>query len=439
MLTNAINFTKKTIKDIKPTDTTVVYYDRGGMASVRGLTLEVTKLGTKPYKVRKKKDGKRYTKTLGYFPAMTIEEARREALNYLNQIENGMIGQSNTHVDSISPLESQTLNTIFDMTYTLFRSDIEKNKVTEGYVSRIYPRYNTYVKPVLGHLPISSISPSDAQKFMDNVFRSTSYAIHNQVLTLIKSSITRVLGPRYANPFSYIKKINEDPYTRTRTYSQAEFIKLFASLEHEKQIYQDFVHMLIITGQRKSTVVKMQWRDIDFDNKVWVLRALGGKQNKLFGIPLEARGLEILERRYLNREANDVFVFPSKVSLTGHISVKGGEGGFWRRTLERAGLNTPGPNKLCMHDLRRSVGTRMVSCGHSLQATSKMLAHSDITTTAKVYAHLDLDNVRTAINSTLSTIYEPRPIPTNVNLEELKQAINSLPDPEKKAFIVQLL
>jgi DNA-directed RNA polymerase specialized sigma24 family protein len=81
----------------------------------------------------------------------------------------------------------------------------------------------------------------------------------------------------------------------------------------------------------------------------------------------------------------------------------------------------------------------MVSGGHSLQTTSKMLAHSDIATTARVYAHLDLNNVRTAINSTLSTIFEPSSKSTNVNLEELKQAIDSLPDAERKAFLVQFL
>ena len=56
---------------------------------VRGLELMVTPQGTKSFKVYRKFNNKPIRVTLGKYPEMTIENARREAQKIINELNTG--------------------------------------------------------------------------------------------------------------------------------------------------------------------------------------------------------------------------------------------------------------------------------------------------------------------------------------------------------------
>ena len=74
MSDNKLNFTKKLLQDLPTPDKgkRAYYYDN----KVRGLGIAITDKGTKTFIVYRKVNGKPERVTLGYFPDLTIENAR---------------------------------------------------------------------------------------------------------------------------------------------------------------------------------------------------------------------------------------------------------------------------------------------------------------------------------------------------------------------------
>ena len=72
----------------------------------------------------------------------------------------------------------------------------------------------------------------------------------------------------------------------------------------------------------------------------------------------------------------------------------------WRRIRERAGLQD-----VRIHDLRRTVGSMLKAAGEDLTLISKVLNHSQLSTTA-IYARLNLDPVRKALGAHATQLEE---------------------------------
>ena len=83
------------------------------------------------------------------------------------------------------------------------------------------------------------------------------------------------------------------------------------------------------------------------------------------------------------------WVFPS-YGKTGHL-VEPKKA--WNRLLDRAEISD-----LRIHDLRRTLGSWQAATGASLPVIGKSLGHKNQATTA-IYARLDLDPVRQAVNT----------------------------------------
>jgi integrase len=236
------------------------------------------------------------------------------------------------------------------------------------------------------------------------------------------------------NPFQTIPKIDEAPFRRERTLSKAELLALFDSIDQEEDIYKDCVMMLLLTGQRKTNVLSMRWDEINYETKAWVIPLDKIKTKKAHVVPLSQEAMAILQRRSDNAEQGEVYVFPSPRSKTGYIADKSGIGGFWHRITKRAGLYDPhDPKKhLRIHDLRRTLATYNVSFGGSLQATSKLLGHSNISVTHDVYAHLSIENVRTELEHTTQVMLGS---PQRSKLDTLKHEISGLDDESKRDLL----
>ncbi len=145
-------------------------------------------------------------------------------------------------------------------------------------------------------------------------------------------------------------------------------------------------------------------------------------------MPLSNEAMAILDRRSNSASKGGEFVFPSNRSASGHITDKSGKGGFWRRITKAAGLYNPDASQnLQVHDLRRTLATYQVTSGGSLQATSKLLGHSSISTTSDVYAHLSVDIVRQELESTTQFMLNNTP---SSKLERIKEQVQDLSNEE---------
>ncbi|QIA63557.1 tyrosine-type recombinase/integrase [Vibrio astriarenae] len=414
------NFTKRALESIEKPKRRTTYRDVGSSKSVQGLVLDALVSGAKVFRYQRKVNGKNIKVKLGEFPTTTVEQAREMARSTATDLANGI----NPNQQKREARESQTFDDLFDIYVASFELDIKAKKRRASSLKSSKTLYRLHLKAELGKKTINDFDAEKARTFMQGIFTKNGYSKHNHSLTLLKSMFNRAYVE--FNPFAKISKVDESLFRRERTLSKEELGQFFNSLSQEKQIYQDCIFLLLLTGQRKSMVLSMRWQEIDLDNRRWVIPASKNKSKKAHSVPLPHEAMKILTRRSNEAQLNQEFVFPSARSHVGHITDKSGKGGFWQRVTDRIGMYAPDNQEkhLTVHDLRRTLATYQVTSGGSIQATSKLLGHSNISITNDVYAHLSDDSVRETLENTVSYMLGDS---LQTKLGRIKQDIDSLP------------
>ncbi|GAA5193610.1 site-specific integrase [Ferrimonas gelatinilytica] len=398
-----IAFTKRSLEQVSPRKARFRIKDQGNRESVAGLLLEVMPSGSKFYRYRRRLNGKDVQVTIGRFPNISIENARRKATQLALELMEG-VNPNQRKRDEIAEAQRQaalslTVTELFEIYQAEFELKIKAGERRPKSLKDAQSNWATHLKHRIGHLQVNDIDRPFAQNLMKLLLKDHTPAVHNKCLTLIKS----MFSEQEVNPFGRIKKLSS--IKRERILNQDEMRALIASLEQEEPIYQDVVMMLLLTGQRKSCVFSMEWREIDHANAIWLIPTSKMKAKRPHAVPLVDTAMAILKRRSAEAEAGQPYVFPGQRTGSGHIVDKSGESGFWSRITKRAGLYSKNrSDNVTIHDLRRTIASWNVMRGGSLQAASKLLGHSDIGITASTYAHLQLAQVRQELDAVTDSI-----------------------------------
>lgn len=334
---------------------------------------------------------------------------------------------------------SETIADIFERYTTRFRERIKKGEVRQKSLDDALSIWNNHIKVQLGDKRAGEITDEEVSAYLDALLARTSYAVHNKAFKLLRAVYnyaikTAKIKSIKINPFATTEKLTD--VERDRRLSMDELARLRDALHAEKPIYRDCVMMLLLTGQRKHTVLSMEWKEIDAANAVWNIPRSKFKSKKPHAVPLSPAAMDILTRRSAEAVPGQRFVFPSAQSASGHVVEKSGAGSFWRRIIKRAGLYSENSAEtLRIHDLRRSIASFSIEQGSSIQAVSKLLGHSDISITSRLYAHMEIDQVRGQLVKTTDALLAE---PGNRKLEILRDQIIALSS-DDRAMLMEMI
>lgn len=154
---------------------------------------------------------------------------------------------------------------------------------------------------------------------------------------------------------------------------------------------QDFVLIktLILTGMRRTEILSLTWRDIDFEAKALKVRGKGNKERE---IPLHeelARDLWRLLHTRLPLRSQAVFV-----SRQGGPLQRDSLKRIVDQTTAAAGISV----RATPHTFRHSFATRLVRQQVDLPTVRDLLGHADISTTS-IYVHSSSATKRAAIET----------------------------------------
>ena len=152
---------------------------------------------------------------------------------------------------------------------------------------------------------------------------------------------------------------------RDRILSDAELKAVWQAADALGWPYCGFVHLLILTGQRRNEVADLTWREIDLDAKLWTLPAARAKNDVEHTIPLSDLVVEIL--RAVPRIDGSEFVF----TVTGRRPIQGHH--VIKRRMDA--LMPPDITPWVVHDIRRTVASGMARLGVNLLVIEKILNH----------------------------------------------------------------
>jgi integrase len=430
---NTINFTKEALTAMRSPEPgqRAVYHD----AKTTGLQLRVTHTGVKTFSLfRRIKGGLPERVTLGRFPDMTIEQARKLAARVNAEIEEGS-----------NPAEVKRAHKGEPTLAEFFKEYGERHGQKKKSWGDDQQRYRDYLEKPLGAKKLSAVTREIVGRILSDMESDgKAGATVNNVRALASGIFGKAIEWSYLtnNPVKGIK--TRKSIKRDRFLQSNELPRFFASLgDEQNETVRDFFLLSLLTGARRSNVLEMRWNQINLAEGIW--RIPDTKNGTPQNVTLSPEASAILVTRKATAEGS--FVFPGD-GASGHLvepkkgwkrifdrdelsqllmrieaagyklpktedESENGEKSLAeaielaRQTAKRLRIDTEGcrMDALRIHDLRRTLGSWQAKQGASLAIIGKSLNHKNQQTTA-IYARLDLDPVRASVNSATTAMME---------------------------------
>ena len=203
----------------------------------------------------------------------------------------------------------------------------------------------------------------------DGVTAST----RNRHLAMLKSMFQSAIkwGLMRENPAKGIPKLRETG-ARTRFLDQDEVRVL---LEAADESFRPILVTALHTGMRRSELLNLRWSDVDFGNRIIMVRE--SKSGKQRAIPIDQTLYQTLCT--LPSRFRRGYVFPSPKSPDRPLSDLTHA---FRRLVKKVGLTN-----LRLHDARHSFASHLVMNGVDIRTVQELLGHASLTMTMR-YSHL---------------------------------------------------
>lgn len=223
-----------------------------------------------------------------------------------------------------------------------------------------------HILPRLGDKQLHQITTRDALD-LQAALSSTAAIANTATMVLLRVlKVARLLGFKTL-PVERPRGFREPQ--RMRFLAAEERERLTRVLRREPSIAARLIELILMTGLRRGEALKLRWSEVDLERGLLALASTKtGPSIRALPEPAVAL-LGSLPR-------SSEWVFPGSA---GHFTFLGR---FWNRA--RAAAQLP---DLRIHDLRHDFASRAVAAGVPLYTVSKLLGHTNPSTTAR-YAHL---------------------------------------------------
>jgi len=364
------NLTLNVLKRLQPSDS--AYFIRS--TTLRGFGVKVNTSGVIKFIAETKHQGTNYRKTLGTFPALSISEAEKEAIQYLHLVQTGQLQETirqqytlrklfTTYTSKVT-LKPSTLknHTQVIMFYLQDWLDKPVASITREMVEKLF--YLIRDKGVHGGKP----TYSQATKTMRILSALMNYACADG---LIENNPVNVLKQ---------KRIDRSIVKREHYLKADQGRKLLQITRDDTHPMTLAVHLMLYTGFRKTEALRLKWEDIETVNDVPCIVIRDTKNHRPHYLPITSSIQAILDKA-----SNDTgYVFPSPQKDGSHISDE-------RPTLKRLS-KALGVSFRC-HDLRRTFATRASEVGVDYLMVKRLLNHKSNDITAQYIQWHSRDNL----------------------------------------------
>ena len=353
-----MRLTDRAVARLRPREREYTVWDN----QVAGLGVRVRPTGGQSYVLLEDTGGRSRRVSLGPVSLKTVAEVRREC-----------------HARKASP-ESQATGTPKRVA-PLFRDFVEgawKETHFGGYKPStrkgVRSVLDRQLLPAFGSKPLDRITLVQVTQWFDR-FSRTAPGNANHALDLLRQIMNFAIARSHidTNPALAVKRNRRQALTRF--LSREEIARLHRVLDRQtrnsSREQADIIRLLLLTGCRRSEILRLRWSEVDRDRLVLA----DGKTGPRI-VPLNTQARRILERR---KRGGSPFVFPSPSDPTRSRSRNLA---FWYRARREAGIED-----VRLHDLRHTHASHAVMNGVPVPVVARLLGHSDVRTTLR-YAHL---------------------------------------------------
>jgi integrase len=284
------------------------------------------------YVLKYRVNGRQRFITLGRHGALTPDQARRKAKAFLGSVASG--------TDPAAP-KGETFGAIVPEYLAYARKSLRPSS---------YNRAESYLQQsweMLHSIPLANITRRDVAKGLAEIGAGHSASVADRARAALSAMMNWALREGHELPSNPVLGTNKPATSkaRQRVLTNAELAQLWRATGDGSD-FSRIIRLLMLTGQRRDEIGRLQWPELDLDRAVIVLPPTRTKNHREHIVPLVPLALSTLPPK-----RRETYVFGNGVGFSAWSLAKG-------RLDAKANLK---PYRL--HDIRRSVATGMGEIG----------------------------------------------------------------------------
>ncbi len=337
-------------------------------------------------------NGKKIRKTTTYKPPENITEKKADKLAQEFAIE---------FERKCKGMTSLNENMRFSDMAEWFIDNYAKNKLKPITAYNYEKQIQNHLLPELGNIKLKDFTPAKITAF----FKTRTYkpATCRKVYVIMQSVFARAVEQGFIKETPCTKAVilpkNETAKEKKPFLDENQAKDLLKMVEDNTQ-FNRIIKVLLFTGMRSGECLALRWQDIDFENRTIhienTLTDVGGKHwlqppktatsNRYIALSDILADIFKKQKEYNEEKLSKLgklYARPEMVFTTesGNFVDRSGLNTQFRRFVKGTDFDF-----ITLHSLRHCNATLLINSGIDLKIVSELLGHSDVSTTANVYA-----------------------------------------------------
>jgi len=370
-----IRFTQAKIKELQPIPgkQAEIWDDEIPRFGVR------VSLNSKTFFVMCRVNGRLIRATVGKFPEMNVDNARKEAMKMLVEMGKGSnpnIEKKRRRIQNTS--KEGVLSEVFEGFLKVGRKTPPKKGTISAYRSS-FKKLATWHRLRIDDITPEMIRAKHAEIGTTNGTYAANHAM-GLLRTLYVHAIESGLCQIDKNPVDILRGRWFKESARRGVLGEDQFSAFFKAIaDAPGDTCNDLFTLLLFTGLRKGDAMALRWSDIDFEKQS--LHIITEKTNEPLDVPLSEYLVKILETR--KTTATSQWLFPSN-SRAGHVT----NTQFMVDEISKRGVT------IYPHLLRKTFSTLAAATGCPTVFVDILTAHIPSGVTGKNYIFPSIKQLR---------------------------------------------
>lgn len=369
-----MKLTEAKCKSLKPEAKSKKYAD--GL----GLYLEVMPNGSKYWRFKYRHLGKEKRLAFGVYPEVTLKEAR-EKRDEARKLVADLKDPSYVKKQMVQQAKEEADNTFEKIAREWHGHN--KDGWKPDHAQTVITRLEKDVFPTLGSVPIRDITPKmlldlakviqqrGANELAKRIIQMSVHIFRYAIVTgraenNIAESLKGMIKPKATKHFASIDYKELPDFLDTLYRNEARLMPLTSYA----------VQFLMLTFVRTGEMIKAEWDEFDFDERIWLIPSKRMKMKKDHIVPLSDQAIEVL-KMIRDLHTHPKYVFPSRDNPDNHMS-----NGTILMALRRMGYG----GQMTGHGFRSlAMSTALEKLGYRYEVPDAQLAHGKRGDVQKAY------------------------------------------------------
>ena len=297
-----------------------------------------------------------------------------------------------------------------------FIENYAKNELKEITAYNYESQIKNHLLPELGNIKLKDFTPAKITAFFKT--RKYSPATCRKVYVILQSIFARAVEQGFIKETPCTKAVilpkAKQPKEKKPFLNEHQAKDLLKMVEDNTQ-FNRIIKVLLYTGMRSGECLGLRWQDIDFENRTIhienTLTDVGGKHwlqppktktsNRYIALSDALADIFREQKKYNDEKIAKLgkdYSYPEMVFTTdkGNYVDRSGLNTQFRRFVKDTDFDF-----ITLHSLRHCNATLLINSGIDLKIVSELLGHSDVSTTANVYADV-LDSAKAKVADLIS-------------------------------------